>query len=105
MAVLDDRLQDRRRPLLALGAKRMAAFHDAPAVVAAFFDLVDRFPQILADLAGPQIAGRGVEADLPRLPDAIRPDLAARPLMIGKRIVGGNAVVPGGVGPVDVDAQ
>src|ERR1017187_1339839 len=44
--MLDDGLEDRRRALLAFGTKVVRAFHDGPAVVAAFGDPVDHLPQI-----------------------------------------------------------
>ena len=55
----------------------MRAFHDGPAVVAAFFDLVDHLPQILADFAAPEIAGLAVEAEAPQLPQAVGVDFGA----------------------------
>src|SRR5262249_44437496 len=75
--VLDNGLEDWRRPFLAFGPERVASLADAPAVVTALLDEVHRLPQILPDFAGPQIAGCGIEADLPRLANAVAPDLAA----------------------------
>src|SRR5262245_40911358 len=85
--MLDDRLEDGRRPLLPLGAEGVVALHDTPAVVAALLDLVDHLPQVLADLAGPQVRTGTVEAELPRLPQAVRPDLPARPLRPDEGII------------------
>src|SRR5204863_7017477 len=76
--VLDDRGQDRRRPGLAFRAERVCPFLHAPAVVAALLDAVDHLPQVLPDFARPQIAGRGVEADLPALADAVGVNLRPR---------------------------
>src|SRR5262249_31697124 len=55
VAVFDDRNQDRRRPARPLRPERVAAFQHAPAVVAAALDAVNLFPQVLADVAGPQV--------------------------------------------------
>src|SRR5262245_45853589 len=63
--VLDDWLEDRRRPLFSLRPKRMSTFLDRPAVVAALFNLVDHLPQILADFAAPKITRLTVEAVAP----------------------------------------
>src|SRR5262245_45912030 len=68
MIVLDDGHQNLRWPPRALGAKRMAALQNAPAIVAAAFDQIDLLPQILTDVAAPEVPGRGIEAHLPRLP-------------------------------------
>src|SRR5262249_20779798 len=69
--LLDDRLEDRRRAFFPLGPEGVRAFHHAPAIVAAFFNLVNALPQVLADFADPEIAGLAVEAEFPRLPQAI----------------------------------
>src|SRR5690242_13058970 len=105
MRMLDDRLEDRRRSQLALRPKRMRGFAHAPAVVAAALDSQNRFPQILADFAGPQIAAFGIEAELPRLPQAIGPDLGPRSGQADKGIVFRNAVRPAVGWMIDVDPQ
>src|SRR5262245_21005994 len=71
--VFDDRRQDRRRPFLAFGPEWVCSLLNAPAVVPAFFNLVDHLPQVLAHLACPQVAGLTVEAVLPRLPEPVGP--------------------------------
>ena len=58
-------------PFFAFGPERVSRPPDAPAVVAALLDLVDHLPQVLADFAGPQLAGLAVEAEPPHLPQAI----------------------------------
>src|SRR5436190_375746 len=73
--MLDDGRQDRRRAELALRTERMAAFLDAPTVIAAFLELVNRLPEVLAHLADPQVSRRLIEAKLPRLAQAIGIDL------------------------------
>src|SRR5262249_55110169 len=105
VVVLDDRRDDRRRPFLAQRAERVTALHDAPAVVAALLDAVDRFPEVLADLAGPQIAGGAVEAVLPRLPQAVRIHLRPRALHGDERVVLRDGVLPAAFLMIDVDAQ
>ena len=40
----------------------MRALHDVPAVVAAEVDLVDLLPEILADVAEPELAAAAIEA-------------------------------------------
>src|SRR5437763_2702363 len=62
--VLDDRHEDRRRPAWPFGPERMGPFENAPAVVAALLDLVNLLPQVLADVAAPEIARALVEAHL-----------------------------------------
>src|SRR5262245_42811653 len=48
---------------------------EVPAVVAALHDLVDLLGVRLADVAGPELPGRGVEAHLPGVAQAVGPDL------------------------------
>src|SRR5262249_38069393 len=101
--VLGDRRQDRRRPLGAFRAEGVCALVDAPAVVAALLDLQDALPQVLADLADPQLARGPVEAHLPRLPHAVGPDFRAGALHAHERVVLGDAVGLALVGVIDVD--
>ena len=56
----------------------MGAFHDAPAVIAAALDQLDHFPEILADIADPGLAGVGIEAEPPRIAKAVGPDFGPR---------------------------
>src|SRR5262245_28590389 len=80
--MLDDRLEDRRRPFLAFGPERMRPFHDAPAIVAALLDLVDTLPEVLANFADPEIARLAIEAELPGLTEAIGPGFRHGALVI-----------------------
>src|SRR5262249_18593789 len=105
VVVFDDRHEDRRRPPFALGPERVAAFQHAPAVVAATLNAVDLLPQILADVAGPQVAGSAVKAHLPRLAQPVGPDLGVGALAIDEGVVLGDAVVLARVGVIDVDAE
>ena len=73
VGILDDRRLDlggRVGPLPALGLERVETLPDAPAVVAAVLDAVDHLPEVLSDVAGPQLAGLAVEAELPDVPQA-----------------------------------
>src|SRR5262249_13614485 len=90
--VFEDGRQDRRRPLLAVRAEGVVALHDRPAVVAALLDAVDHFPQVLPDLAAPQLTRLAVEAELPRLPQAVGPDLRAGAFGANERVVLRHAV-------------
>ena len=78
MRVFDDRRLDLGggvRALPALGLERVETFANAPAVVAAILDQVDHFPQVLADVAGPEFAGLAVEAEFPDVSQADAVDL------------------------------
>ena len=82
-------------PLPPLGLERVERFPDAPAVVAAVLDAVDHLPEVLADVAGPQLAGLAVEAELPDVAQADAIDLRspAGELALALRgVVRGNAV-------------
>src|SRR5262249_39298330 len=70
VVVFDNRHQDGAWPAGPFGAKGMAAFEHAPAVVAALFDQVHLLPQILAHIAAPEVAGGPVKAELPGLAQA-----------------------------------
>src|SRR5205085_8949608 len=59
-------------------------------------------PTVLADVGDPEIAGRAIEAESPRIAKAERPDLAARAGAIHERIRRRDRVPRGAV---DVDAQ
>ncbi len=88
--------------------ERVSRFHDAPAVVAAVFDQVDHFPEVLADVARPQIAGLAIEGELPDVAQADAVDLG-RPVGVIRRaahwVVLGNAVFFAVGGMIDVDAE
>src|ERR1019366_8823875 len=64
---------DRRGAAFAFGAHRLRAFHDRPAIVAAFLDAIDHLPLLPADIADPEIAGRAIEAHAPGIAEAIGP--------------------------------
>src|SRR5262249_54874477 len=92
VVVLDDRHEDGRWPARAFRAERVAAFGDAPAVVAAAFDQENLFPKVLADIADPEVSGGAVEAYLPRLPQAVGPNLRPSAGPAHERIILGDAV-------------
>src|SRR5262249_44867107 len=101
VVVLGDRLD--RAGHVAVRARPVAVlpFADVPAVVAAELDLVDLFPLVLADVAGPELAGQAVEAEAPGVAKTVSVDLrlaAAR----AERVVARDAV---GRAVVDVDAE
>src|SRR5262245_60927269 len=105
MRMFDDRLENRRGSLFAIGTEGMRTFVDAPAVIAATFDFVDRFPQILADFARPEVAGLPIKTELPRLTESIRPQLRPRARRLDQRVVLWNAVIAAGIRMIDVDAN
>src|SRR4051812_47284554 len=57
MRMLDHGREDGRWSFLALGPEGVIALVDAPAVIAAPLDLVDHLPEVLTNLAHPQVAG------------------------------------------------
>ena len=103
--VLDDRRDDGRRAGRVVWVDRLAALHDAPAVVAAALDAEDHLPQVPADIAHPQVAGLGVKTHPPRVAEAVRPDLRPGTERSGKRVVRRDSVGETWVEAVDVDAQ
>src|SRR5262245_19941390 len=105
MRMFDDRLENRRGTLFAIGTEGMRTFVDAPAVVAATFDLVDRLPQILADFAGPEVAGLPVKAELPSLAETVRPQLRPRARHLDQRVILRNAVIAACIRMIDVDTN
>src|SRR5690349_16456906 len=105
MAMFDDGLEDGRRADLAFGAEGVRPLHHAPAVVAAFFDLVDHVPKVLADFARPEVAGLAVERESPRLPQAVSVDFREGPLGARERVVERNAVILARSGVVDIEAE
>ena len=73
------------------GAEAVVALQHVPAVVAARPDQVDFFPAILAHVASPQLVGCAVEAEPPRVAQAVGPDFAA-PAALGKGVVRRDSV-------------
>ena len=105
MRNINRRWQDGSRSARPLWVRRLPAFHDAPAVVAAALDVIEHLPQLPTHIADPQVARLPIEAHPPRVAKAVRPNLAARAFQIDERIVGWNAVVLSVVGVIDVDPQ
>ena len=57
VAVFGDRRQNGCGPAISRWLVRVASLHDIPAVIAAALDEVNHFPEVLPDVAGPQLAG------------------------------------------------
>ena len=75
--------------------KLLIAFVDAPTVVCAADARqlkIDLFPALIADIANVHVAGRAVEAESPRVAQAVRPDFVARVGVADKGIVWRNCV-------------
>src|SRR6185436_17988944 len=53
---------------------------------------VDLLPRALPDIADPQVTGRRVEREAPRVPQAVGPDLWARTRPADERVVRGDRV-------------
>ena len=87
VAVLDDRRQDGRRPRLPPGLERVIALPEIPTVVPSATDQVHHLPKVLPDVAGPEVARGPVEAEFPRLPQAVSPDLGPGPRDAHERVV------------------
>src|SRR5205085_2398364 len=58
------------------GVVDAAPLEAAPAVVRALRDDVHLLDEVLAHVAGPEAAAAPVEAEAPRVPEPVRPDLA-----------------------------
>ena len=101
--------RDRRRIALALPLAQVGepleALDDIPPVVLAAAHDGDFLHAILADIADPEIASRGIKAEAPRLAKTHRPDLWPRTRLPAKRIVRGNRVGEPAFAVIDIDAQ
>src|SRR5207248_4181764 len=88
---------DRLQPLLArpapLRAKRVDALAPRPAVVAARPEDVDLLPQVLAHVAGPQLARLAIERHPPEVAHAVAPDLRPGLGVLDERVVRRDRVV------------
>ena len=109
MRIFDDRRLDLGggiRALAPLRLERVEPFPDAPAVVASILNEVDHFPEVLPDIAGPELAGLTVEAELPDVsqPDAVHLGCPVRESSgTPRRIVGRYSVSFSGRRMIDVD--
>ena len=103
--VLDYWSNDGRRAGRVVRVDRLAALHDAPAVVAAALDAEDHLPQVPADITHPQVTGLGVKTHPPWIAEAVRPDFRPGTERGGKRVVRWHTIGKAGVTAVDVDAQ
>src|SRR5690606_25140091 len=98
-----DRIGERRIGLTV--AEGLASFADIPAVISAFLNDVDLFPQFLADIADPEKAGCFIERDSQRISDAICIDFWTRASDVDKRVVSRDAILAITAGRIDIDAE
>src|SRR5262249_44039057 len=90
------------------GVKRVESLADAPAVVSAVLDQVNNFPEILAHIASPEVAGLAVEAEPPNVPQADTVDLRRPPRefpVAPPGVVLGDSVGLARLGMIDVDPE
>src|SRR5438552_3099507 len=99
------RVEAKRPVSLSFLGNWVAAFQDAPAIVAAALDPVNLLPQILADVADPEVARGAVEAHLPGLAQAVGPDFRPGAGPIDERVVVRDTVRLVGRGVVHVEAE
>ena len=105
MMVLDGRLDQRRRRLLAAREKRMAAFHDAPAGVVPLLHKIRLFPQILAVLARARDARSSCRGTCATDCGSRATRFRAGRRHIDERIVLGDRIRLARLGMIDIDAQ
>ena len=77
---------------LAVGIHRLAALHDAPAIVAAALHLVDHLHAFPTDIAHPQVAFHAIETHSPRITHAVGPHFAAGSWHFHKGIIRRDAI-------------
>ena len=70
----------------------VTAFHERPAVILAAMRDARVFPQVLAILAHPQVAGHAILRHAPWIAKSIGPCFGTRAFRFQKGIVGGDAV-------------
>ena len=83
----------------------LRAFDQTPAVVGPPLYTIDQFPQLPAHITDPKGTRLGIEAHLPRVTEAVRPDLPSRSVELHKGIIAGDRIAPAGIRMVDVDPQ
>ena len=105
VVVFDRGRRESAGSLLPVEIKRVAPLVDAPAAVVARLDQVGEFPQVLAIVSDPQVAGLGVDGHPPRIAVSERPDFAAGTFHFQKRVVGRDRVLHSGGRMIDVDSQ
>src|SRR4051794_12931849 len=102
--MFDDRRQNRCRSQLSFGPEWVRRLLDTPAVIAPRDDDVDGFPQVLADLAGPQRPLR-IKSKLPHLPQSIRVNFGPATRLADKRIVLRDAIILAGSRMIHIYSQ
>src|SRR5262249_29662684 len=105
VGVLHDRRQDGGWSLLAIRLIGVVPLVEVPAVVATAFDAIDQLPEVLADVAGPEVARGPVEADPPGVARAVGPAFGPGAGKAHERVIRGNAVRLVPLGMVHVDAK
>ena len=103
--MLHSRCEDGRGAALAVGIDGLAAFHNAPAVVAAALHLVNHFHAFPADIAHPQVALGAIKTHPPRIAHAVGPHLAARAGCFHKWIIRRDPIRAALVAGIHVNAQ
>ena len=86
------RRNDRRRTDRHFGTQRRPAFHHRPAAVAPATQLVNHLPRFPAVVRDEHIAALGIDAELPRVPQSVGPNLRPRSRPIHEWVVGWNRV-------------
>ena len=106
MAILHDRKSEASRIAVRLRVEAHAAFHPPPAVVPATGRArrlpVDLLARVLANVSNEEVARGAVEAEAPRVPEPVGPDLSSRAGCQTEWIAGRDRV---GRAAVHVDAQ
>lgn len=87
VVVFPDRLGQFRHGPSAVDVVRVLRLASAPAVVAAFFEQIDFFPEILADVGKPALAGLAVEGHPPRVTTTQREDFRASAGLVHEGVV------------------
>src|ERR1051325_2759068 len=104
MRMLDGRRDEWRRTALALKRKWVTALGDAPTVIRTTLRDDDHLPQVLPDIADPEMSFC-VEMDPPWIAKAVRPEFTASIRDVEKRIVPRNGVSPIRSGVLDINAD
>ena len=103
--MLNRRREDRRGAALAVGIHRLAALHDAPAIVSTALHLVNHLHAFPTDIAHPQVAFHAIETHPPRITHAVGPHFAAGSWHFHKGIIRRNAICAAFVSGIHINAQ
>src|SRR5882672_11431322 len=105
MGMLDSGSYRGRGAQLAIEIKRMAPFINTPSIILAAPDEVRRFPEVLTVVACPNLSGLLVDAQPPRVAQAVGPVFGSRVRHRDKRIVPRHRVTLRSTDVIDIDAQ